>query len=168
MSSYIEYPVTFVDASLTSIQITFNPSSPHGLLLYFGDHTQQRDFLSLTLINSRVQFRYDLGSGVALITSPVLALNSWHTVYARRDGISGSLRVDNGDVITGSSPGSLQQLPVFGNIRLGGVLDTSVLSPHVGTEIGYQGCVESLKVWGHKPTFNASQHAVYTPLFAVS
>ncbi len=145
-SSYLEYPVAFSDGSQTSLQITFNPSSSHGLLLHFGDHTQQRDFLSLSLINSRIQYRYDLGSGVAILTSPVLSLNTWHTVYVSRDGTSGSLRIDNGEIITGKSPGTLQQLPVFGNIRLGGVADTSVLSLHVGTDIGFQGCVQTLKV----------------------
>lgn len=145
-SSFLEYSVAFVDASQTSIQLTFYPISPHGLLLHFGDITQHRDFLSLTLVNNRVQFRYDLGSGVAIITSPLISLNSWHTVYVRRDGSSGSLRVDDGETVTGASPGTLRQLPIFGNIYLGGVLDASIVSPHVGTEIGYQGCVESLKV----------------------
>lgn len=146
VSSYLEYYVAFNDAGRTSLQLTFNPSSPHGLLLHFGDHTQQRDFLSLSLINSRVQYRYDLGSGVAILTSSALTLNSWHTIYADRDGASGSLRIDNGYVITGRSPGTLWQLPVFGNIRLGGVADSSVLSPHVGTDIGFQGCIQTLKV----------------------
>ena len=144
--SYLEYAFQFSNPRQTSLEITFNPSSSHGLLLHFGDHTQLRDFLSLTLINSRVQFRYDLGSGVAILTSSPLSLNTWHTIYATRDGRTGTLTVDNGAVITAVSPGGLQELPPIGNIRLGGLGDTSILSPHIGTEIGYQGCIQSLQV----------------------
>lgn len=144
--SYLEYAFQFSNPRQTSLEITFNPSSSHGLLLHFGDHTQFRDFLSLTLINSRVQFRYDLGSGVAILTSSPLALNTWHTIYATRNGRTGMLTVDNGAVITAVSPGGLQELPPIGNLRLGGVGDTNILSPHIGTEIGYQGCIQSLKV----------------------
>ncbi len=84
---------------------------------------------------------------MAILTSPVLTLGAWHTIYAERDGTSGSLRIDNGIIITGQSPGTLRSLPLYGNIRLGGVADSSVLSPHVGTDISFQGCIQTLKVY---------------------
>lgn len=137
----------FSSLSQTSFEITFNPSRAHGLILHFGSHSQVRDFISLTLINSRVQFRFDLGSGVAMLTSSAISLDMWHTVYATRNGRVGTLRVDNEAAITATSPGSLQHLPTLGNIQLGGVGDINILSPHTGTEIGYEGCIGSLKVY---------------------
>ena len=128
-------------------QITFNPSQPNGLVFYFGNHSNQRDFLSLSLLEHYVHLRFDLGSGLTnLISAEPITMEEWHTVYVWRTGRSASLRVDDQMIITAVSPGMLQELNVVGDIILGGVRDYRLLSPLSGSVIGFTGCISSLRV----------------------
>jgi len=51
-----------------NIEMVFRPTDPDGLLLYDGYATDGTgDFLSLALRNATVEFRFDLGTGPAVI-----------------------------------------------------------------------------------------------------
>lgn len=135
------------NARSTDIQIVFNPTRPNGLIFYSGNHSNLRDFLSISLLERYVHFRFDLGSGLAnLMSSVPVALGEWHTVYASRNRKSASLRVNDQLVINMVSPGMLQELTVVGDVSLGGVQDYSLVSPLVGLAIGFTGCVLSMQV----------------------
>lgn len=56
-----------------------------GLLLYNGQKRGQGDFISLVLNNGYVEFRFELGSGPAIIRSdnPV-EMGQWHLVKISR------------------------------------------------------------------------------------
>ena len=43
------------------------------------------DFISFGMRSRRAEFRLDVGSGPAVITSDPLELDRWHTVRIRRD-----------------------------------------------------------------------------------
>jgi agrin len=60
-----------------------------------------------------VEFRYDLGSGIAVIKShlPITA-GQWHRVQARRWHRDGMLRLDNGEDVSGQSGGDLRALDI--------------------------------------------------------
>ena len=47
------------------------------------------DFISFGMRSGRAEFRLDVGSGPAVITSDPLELDRWHTVRVRRDGRDG-------------------------------------------------------------------------------
>ena len=65
-----------------------------GLILYNGetDNNQVGDFISLSMSGSRVEFRFDLGSGPVIITSDPVALDTWHTVRIKRNKREGQLK----------------------------------------------------------------------------
>ena len=42
------------------------------------------DFVSLGMRDSAVEFRFDVGSGPAVIQSDPIQLNDWHTVRVKR------------------------------------------------------------------------------------
>ena len=129
------------------IQITLNPAQPNGLIFYSGNHTNQRDFLSISLLEHYVHLRFDLGSGLTnLISAEPITMEEWHTVYVWRTGRSASLRVDDQTIRTVISPGMLQELNVAGDVILGGVRDSRLLSPLSGSAIGFTGCISSLQV----------------------
>jgi len=45
----------------------------------------QTDYLALEIVNGKASFKYDLGSGAALITSDAdVSDNKWHEVIAER------------------------------------------------------------------------------------
>jgi len=48
------------------------------------------DFISFGLRNRRAEFRLDVGSGPAVITSDPLDLDRWYTVRVRRDRKDGA------------------------------------------------------------------------------
>lgn len=52
--------------SFTEFEITFRPSAPNGTLLYCQD-ANSSDFLSVTLVDGHVEFRFDCGSGAAVL-----------------------------------------------------------------------------------------------------
>lgn len=52
----------------TEIIIVIKPNKPDGLFLYNGQKMDRTgDFISLNLVNGFVEFRFDLGSGAAVI-----------------------------------------------------------------------------------------------------
>lgn len=52
--------------SFMEFEVTFRPDSENGVLLYSYD-TGSKDFLSVSMVNSYVEFRFDCGSGTAVI-----------------------------------------------------------------------------------------------------
>ena len=103
------------------------------------------------MIDQRVELRYDLGAGLAMVMSEPITLDEWHTVTVSRNGRSGNLDLVGEDVcpVGGcvlESPGKLKQLNVDGDFSIGGVREYSVVSPSAGTEVGFSGCIGSLLV----------------------
>ena len=145
-TSYLHYNPHSFDSPLAEVALRFNPSSPNGLLFYYGDHTLNSDFFSVAVIQQHVQYRYDLGSGLVVLIGDRVDLNSWHYVVVTLDGPRGTLRVDNGTEQTSNSEGSLTVLNAAGDIFVGGVSDYSSVSPHAGTEVGLTGCISDIEV----------------------
>jgi len=145
-TSFLEYPGLFSSTLTSTISLVFNPATPHALLLYYGNVTNNRDFISLSLVDQRVEFRYDLGSGPAILTSEPITLDLWHTVYATRFGTRGTLAVDGGTAVSRQSTGTTTQLNVNGGLFLGGVRDYSTVSSMAGSEVGFIGCIDTLQV----------------------
>lgn len=103
--SYIELDLA-MDARNTRLHISFKPSSPDGYLLYAGNVSEEIDFLSLSLVDGRLQLQYDLGSGVVLLSSDPLALNVWHMVFIFRELMTATMTVDGVEFGPVSSPGA--------------------------------------------------------------
>jgi hypothetical protein len=137
--SYIRYIQPTTITSSTTIKLTFYPKSLTGMLLYIGGI---HDFLSLSLYNGRVEFRFDLGSGHSMITSgEVVTLNEWNTITATRAYKLGTLLLGNSSSDSGSSPGTSTLLDATGDIYIGGADDFSKVSNDAGTKIGFDGCI---------------------------
>lgn len=61
-----------------------------GLILYNGQlNDGGGDFLALGMRDRRIEFRLDVGSGPAVISSRPLDLDTWYTVRIKRDGKNG-------------------------------------------------------------------------------
>ena len=65
------------------------------------------------IISRRVEFRYDLGSGLAVIKSnqPVTPL-TWHKIQAKRWHKDGMLKLGNSEDVIGQSGGDLRSLDI--------------------------------------------------------
>ena len=98
------------------------------------------------MIDQRVEYRYNLGSGPSILISSQVDLNEWHNVVITLDGPSGSMIVDGGIEIHNEFDGALFVLNAAGDIFVGGVADYGAVSPHAGTEVGFTGCISDIQV----------------------
>ncbi|XP_008068333.1 pikachurin isoform X3 [Carlito syrichta] len=159
----IQYPqffghsyVTFepLKNSYQAFQITleFRAEAEDGLLLYCGENEHGRgDFMSLAIIRRSLQFRFNCGTGVAIIISETkIKLGAWHTVMLYRDGQNGLLQLNNGTPVTGQSQGQYSKITFRTPLYLGGAPSAYWLVRATGTNRGFQGCVQSLAVNGRR------------------
>ncbi|XP_044537322.1 pikachurin [Gracilinanus agilis] len=159
----IQYPQFFGHSYLTleplknsyqAFQITleFRAETEDGLLLYCGENEHGRgDFMSLAIIRRSLQFRFNCGTGVAIIISESkIKLGSWHTVSIYRDGLNGLLQVNNGTPVTGQSQGQYSKITFRTPFYLGGAPSAYWLVRATGTNRGFKGCVQSLAINGKK------------------
>nr|XP_045249578.1 pikachurin isoform X3 [Macaca fascicularis] len=159
----IQYPqffghsyVTFepLKNSYQAFQITleFRAEAEDGLLLYCGENEHGRgDFMSLAIIRRSLQFRFNCGTGVAIIVSETkIKLGGWHTVMLYRDGQNGLLQLNNGTPVAGQSQGQYSKITFRTPLYLGGAPSAYWLVRATGTNRGFQGCVQSLAVNGRR------------------
>jgi Laminin G domain len=120
-----------------------------GVLLYSAEKNNGNgNFLAILLKNERVELRYDMGSGVAIIRSVMpLIPGKWHSVKVTRGPkTSGSISVDFETVIKGRSPGERKKTKLGTKLYLGGWDQREVtLSSRVGVSTGFYGCVSKVR-----------------------
>lgn len=69
------------------------------------------DFFSLAIVKGYIEFKYNLGNGAAVIRSlEKVELRKFHKVIIKRYHRDGILKVDDGEDVTGESPGMLKAL----------------------------------------------------------
>uniref|UniRef100_A0A8C4NQ04 Pikachurin n=1 Tax=Dicentrarchus labrax TaxID=13489 RepID=A0A8C4NQ04_DICLA len=136
--------------SYQTFQITleFKADSEDGLLLYCGENEHGRgDFTSLALVRGKLHYRFNCGTGAAQIVSESrVVVGQWHTVTAFRDGMSGWLRMDNDNPISGRSQGQYTKITFRSPLYVGGSPSAYWLVRATGTNRGFVGCIQSLSI----------------------
>lgn len=126
--------------SFMEFEVTFRPAGPDGMLLY-SDDDASRDFLAVSLAEGYVEFRFDCGSGEAVIRSEEqVAMDTWHELRLSRTAKSGILEVDNQKPVEGIAEGAFTQIKCSSPLYVGGVpaydrtkTPAAVLRPFSGT-----------------------------------
>ncbi|XP_067139294.1 agrin-like isoform X3 [Centruroides vittatus] len=147
---FLELPTLQNIANSFTLELWFLTRAPDGMLLYNGQQASGRgDFVSLNIVNGHIQFRYDLGSGMADISyeSPV-TLNVWHVVKATRLKRSGTLQLDDGPVVYGESKEPLNELNLDQPLFLGGYRHLADINPESGVAVGFNGALQRIVVNG--------------------
>uniref|UniRef100_A0A8C6RKI4 Pikachurin n=1 Tax=Nannospalax galili TaxID=1026970 RepID=A0A8C6RKI4_NANGA len=150
--SYVTFEPLKNSYQAFQITLEFRAEAEDGLLLYCGESEHGRgDFMSLALIRRALHFRFNCGTGVAIIISETkIKLGAWHTVMLYRDGLSGLLQLNNGAPVTGQSQGQYSKITFRTPLYLGGAPSAYWLVRATGTNRGFQGCVQSLTVNGKR------------------
>ncbi|XP_077318955.1 pikachurin isoform X1 [Lithobates pipiens] len=132
------------------ITVEFRAQGDDALLLYCGENEYGRgDFMSVAIIRRSVQFRYNCGTGTAIITSDSkIKPGTWHVVTIYREGLNGWIKLDNGASVSGRSPGQYSKITFRTPLYLGGAPSSYWLVKSAGTNRGFKGCVQSLSVNG--------------------
>nr|XP_018901101.1 PREDICTED: agrin-like isoform X3 [Bemisia tabaci] len=149
-NAYIELPKLENAGRSFSLEVWFMAREPDGVILYNGQMTNGKgDFISLNLVNGYLQFRFDLGSGIANITTPEpISLNEWHKVEMSRMDRRGVLRVDNTTTVEGTSGAPLNELNLELHLYVGGVPSLSEVSREAGITAGLNGAVQRVLMNG--------------------
>ncbi|XP_019387528.1 PREDICTED: pikachurin [Crocodylus porosus] len=148
--SYITFEPLKNSYQTFQITLEFRAEAEDGLLLYCGENEHGHgDFMSLAIIRSNVHFRFNCGTGVAVIMSEnKIKLGNWHSVTVFRDGLNGWLKLDEDTPVTGKSQGQYSKITFRTPFYLGGAPSAYWLVRAAGTNRGFQGCVQSLIVNG--------------------
>uniref|UniRef100_A0A7N8XAL3 Heparan sulfate proteoglycan 2 n=1 Tax=Mastacembelus armatus TaxID=205130 RepID=A0A7N8XAL3_9TELE len=159
--SYLTLPTIKNAYKAFSIKINFRPDNVDGLILYAGmilyngqRRTTGADFISLGLVGGRLEFRFDVGSGMATIRDPhPVKLGEFHTIELYRNHTLGYIIVDGGEPISGSSQGKFQGLDLNEELHVGGYPNYTVLSKTAGIKTGFVGCIRQLVIQGEEVIF---------------
>ena len=69
VTSYVSLPINDKVGRSLSYEIWFLSTQPNGAILYSTQEDKENgDFISLAMVNGHLQFRFDLGGGIANIT----------------------------------------------------------------------------------------------------
>ncbi|XP_075762396.1 basement membrane-specific heparan sulfate proteoglycan core protein isoform X5 [Pelodiscus sinensis] len=150
--SFIAYPpLTNIHHELR-IDAEFRPLAPEGLVLFSGGSgAPVQDFVSLAMAAGHLEFRYELGSGTAVLRSTEpLALGQWHRVSAERLNKDGALQVGGSRPVKRSSPGKSQGLNLRTPLYLGGVDPPVPLPAAPGLNASFHGCIAEVWINGKK------------------
>ncbi|XP_058409147.1 basement membrane-specific heparan sulfate proteoglycan core protein isoform X9 [Diceros bicornis minor] len=150
--SYLALPALTNTHHELRLDVEFKPLAPDGVLVFSGGKSGPvEDFVSLAMVGSHLEFRYELGSGLAVLRSTEpLALGRWHRVSAERLNKDGSLRVNGGRPVLRSSPGKSQGLNLNTLLYLGGVEPVVQLPPATNISAHFRGCVGEVSVNGKR------------------
>ncbi|XP_034152557.1 pikachurin isoform X2 [Esox lucius] len=126
--------------SFMEFEMTFQPARPDGTLIY-SDDAGSRDFLAINLVDGYVEFRFDCGSGEAVIRSEErVSMGAWHELRVSRTAKSGILQVDSQRPVEGIAEGAFTQIKCSSPLYIGGVPEydntksaAAVLRPFTGT-----------------------------------
>ncbi|XP_015241296.1 PREDICTED: basement membrane-specific heparan sulfate proteoglycan core protein isoform X8 [Cyprinodon variegatus] len=159
--SYLTLPTIKNSYKAFSVKINFRPDNVDGLILYAGmilyngqRKTTGADFISLGLVSGRLEFRFDVGSGMATIRDPnPIKLGEFHTVELHRNLTQGSIIVDGGEPISGKSQGKFQGLDLNEELHVGGYPNYSSIGKTAGIKTGFVGCIRQLVIQGEEVIF---------------
>ncbi|KAM8989959.1 basement membrane-specific heparan sulfate proteoglycan core protein isoform 7-T7 [Ara ararauna] len=146
--AFVSYPsLTNVHHELR-VEAEFLPLAPDGLLLFSaGKAAPVEDFVALFMAGGHLEFRYELGSGTAVLRSAEpLALGQWHRVMAERVHKDGTLVVDEAAPVKRSSPGKSLGLNLRSALYLGGT-EPPLRPP---TNASFQGCIGEVSINGKR------------------
>ncbi|KAM6924356.1 basement membrane-specific heparan sulfate proteoglycan core protein-like [Xenentodon cancila] len=146
--SYIAYPpLTNIHDDLR-VELEFKPLERNGLMFFCGGKKMKvEDFVSISMVDGHVEFRYELGTGQAILRSPEPAsLGQWHRLVAERNKRAGHLKVDQGPVERRTSPGKAQGLNIHTPVYLGGVPSMHILPKPANISKMFDGCIGEVSI----------------------
>uniref|UniRef100_A0A3Q1CBW5 EGF like, fibronectin type III and laminin G domains n=1 Tax=Amphiprion ocellaris TaxID=80972 RepID=A0A3Q1CBW5_AMPOC len=130
--------------SFMEFEVTFRPSLPDGVLLY-SDDSGSGDFLAINLADRYVEFRFDCGSGGAVIRSEEqISLDSWHELRVSRTAKSGILQVDSQRPMEGIAEGAFTQINCSSPLYIGGVPEYDKTKRTAGVKKPFTGIIQKL------------------------
>lgn len=132
--------------SYMDFEVIFRPESLDGVLLYSHDNSS-KDFVSINMAGGHVEFRFNCGSGTAVLRSEApVTLNEWHELHVTRTARRGTLEVDKQRTVKKLAGGSFTQIKCSGDIFIGGVPDYDQVKNNSGVQKPFTGAIQKLLI----------------------
>ncbi|KAK2578017.1 hypothetical protein KPH14_008439 [Odynerus spinipes] len=146
--SYIALPPLPDSYLRFNIEISFKPEHYDGIILYNAESNRGNgDFILLSMVGGYPQFKFDLGSGPAVVSADKpISLGQWHTIKIQRAKKEVTMLVDGEGQYRGMSAGRRQGLDLKEPLYIGGFPNRSVIIREPSTNIGFIGCISRLVI----------------------
>ncbi|XP_062247965.1 agrin isoform X2 [Platichthys flesus] len=133
-----------------SMTVVLMANDSNGVIFYNGQKTDGKgDFISLSLNNGILEFRYDLGKGPATIRSKEpIQLNVWNTINLERSNRKGEIMVNKKDPVRGEAPNLHVDLNLKESLFVGGAPDYSRLARVAALTEGFKGTIQKIILMG--------------------
>lgn len=136
-------------------ELGIRAAGPTGMIFHAQPMTEPKflpDYMIISLQDKKIIFSIELGSGVAVITSPPIELNKWVNLKIKKDAQNFEMLLNGKSVGKGKTPGKSQTLNIDPHTFVGkdvehkGVFKKT--ASHGDTEVAFKGCLRAMKVDG--------------------
>ncbi|XP_036802655.1 agrin isoform X5 [Oncorhynchus mykiss] len=137
-----------------SMMVVLMANESNGMIFYNGQKTDGKgDFISLSLNDGILEFRYDLGKGPAVIRSKdKIKMGVWNTVNLERASRKGEININGKDPVRGESPKSRKNQHTALNLKeslfVGGAPDFSRQARAASLKDGFKGAIQKITLMG--------------------
>ncbi|XP_073794674.1 agrin isoform X10 [Danio rerio] len=133
-----------------SMTIVLLANDSKGMIFYNGQKTDGKgDFISLSLNDGILEFRYDLGKGPAVIRSKEkIKLNEWNTVNLERASRKGEISINGKDPVRGEAPNQHTDLNLKESLFVGGAPDFRKVARAAAIKDGFKGAIQKITLMG--------------------
>ncbi|KAM9769203.1 protocadherin Fat 1a isoform 1-T2 [Menidia menidia] len=165
-SGYVKYHLMENEnKELMKLSLRLRTFSSHATVMY----AKGTDYSILEIVNGRMQYKFDCGSGPGLVSVHSAQVNDgeWHSVFLEVDGNYAKLVLDQVHAASGTAPGTLRTLNLDNSIYFGGHV-RQLSSPRLGRSLpvtnGLRGCLEALTLNGQELPLNTRSHWAHAVL----
>uniref|UniRef100_A0A8D3DX25 FAT atypical cadherin 1a n=1 Tax=Scophthalmus maximus TaxID=52904 RepID=A0A8D3DX25_SCOMX len=171
-SGYVKYHLMENEnKELMKLSLRLRTFSSHATVMY----AKGTDYSILEIVNGRLQYKFDCGSGPGLVSVHSAQVNDgeWHTVSLEVDGNYAKLVLDRVHAASGTAPGTLRTLNLDNSIYFGGHVrqlasSSSSSSSRHGRSLpvtnGLRGCMEAMALNGQELPLNTKAHRAHAVL----
>ncbi|TMS23648.1 Protocadherin Fat 1 [Larimichthys crocea] len=162
-SGYVKYHLMENEnKELMKLSLRLRTFSSHATVMY----AKGTDYSILEIVNGRLQYKFDCGSGPGLVSVHSAQVNDgeWHTVSLEVDGNYAKLVLDRVHTASGTAPGTLRTLNLDNSIYFGGHVRQHASARH-GRSLpitnGLRGCIEAITLNGQELPLNTKAHRYF-------
>ncbi|XP_058496668.1 protocadherin Fat 1a isoform X5 [Solea solea] len=165
-SGYVKYHLMETEnKELMKLSLRLRTFSSHATVMY----AKGTDYSILEIVNGRLQYKFDCGSGPGLVSVHSAQVNDgeWHTVSLEVDGNYAKLVLDRVHAASGTAPGTLRTLNLDNSIYFGGHVRQHASSRHgrsLPVTNGFRGCMEAISLNGLELPLNTKAHRAHAVL----
>ncbi|XP_061684885.1 protocadherin Fat 1a isoform X4 [Syngnathoides biaculeatus] len=170
-SGYVKYHLMENDnKEQMKLSLRLRTFSGHATVMF----AKGTDYSILEIVNGRLQYKFDCGSGSGLVSVHSATVNDgeWHSVSLEVEGNYAKLVLDRVHAASGTAPGTLRTLNLDNSIYFGGhVRPHAVSAARHGRNLpvanGFRGCMEAIALNGQELPLNTKARRAHAVMEAI-